>query len=55
MAPAATSRTHIVKAGETPTVIARRYGVKVEALMAANPRMDARRLHVGQTLTIPAP
>jgi len=53
--PAATARTHIVKAGENPNVIARKYGVKVDALMAANPRLDARRLKPGQALTIPAP
>jgi len=40
--------------GETPSVIARRYGVKLTALMAANPRVDARRLQVGQALTVPA-
>jgi len=51
--PAATSRTHIVKAGETPGFIARKYGVKVEAIMAANPKLDPRRLQVGQTLSIP--
>ncbi len=54
-AAAAIPRTHIVKAGETPTMIARKYGVKVEALMTANPKMDARRLRVGQALAIPAP
>ena len=53
--PAAAPRTHIVKAGETPGVIARKYGVKVEALMAANPGLDPRRLRVGQTLAVPAP
>lgn len=36
-------------------MIARKYGVKVEALMAANPGLDPRRLRVGQTLAIPAP
>ena len=46
-------RTHTVKAGETPSAIAKRYGVKVAALMAANPGVDARRLHVGQPLTVP--
>ena len=54
-APATTLRTHIVKAGETPTIIAREYGVKVEALMAANPKLDPRRLQVGRAVTIPAP
>jgi len=55
VAPVAAARTHVVKAGETPTVIARKYGVKVEALMAANPRLDPRRLRVGQNLAIPSP
>jgi LysM repeat protein len=54
-APATTLRTHIVKPGETPTIIAREYGVKVEALMAANPKLDPRRLQVGRAVTIPAP
>jgi LysM repeat protein len=31
------------------------YGVKLEALMAANPKVEPRRLQVGQTLNIPAP
>jgi LysM repeat protein len=55
IAPATSSRTHIVKAGETPTIIARKYGVRVQALMTANPKLDPRRLQVGQALTIPAP
>jgi LysM repeat protein len=45
----------MVKAGETPSLIAKRYGLKVEALMAANPRLDPRRLRVGQSLSIPVP
>jgi LysM repeat protein len=53
--PAATARTHIVKAGDRPSSIARMYGVKLEALMAANPKVEPRRLQVGQTLNIPAP
>ena len=52
-APTGTQRTHTVKAGETPTIIARKYGVKVDALMVANPRLEPRRLQVGQTLNIP--
>jgi tetratricopeptide (TPR) repeat protein len=51
----ANSRAHTIQAGETPTTIAKRYGVRVQALMAANPRLDARRLHPGQTLTLPSP
>ena len=53
--PAANPRTHTVKAGETPGIIARKYGIKVEALMAANPKVDPRRMQIGQALTIPAP
>jgi LysM repeat protein len=50
---AATSRTHTVKAGDTPSLIARKYGVKLDALMAANPNLDSRHLRVGQVLHIP--
>jgi LysM repeat protein len=57
-APAPTStasyRTHSVKSGETPTTIARRYGVSVNALLSANPRVDPRRMKVGTVLRIPA-
>jgi tetratricopeptide (TPR) repeat protein len=49
-----TGKTHTVKAGETPIVIAKKYGVRVESLMAANPRLDARRMQVGQSLNIPS-
>jgi LysM repeat protein len=52
---AANSRAHIVRAGETPIAIARKYGVKVEALVAANPKLDPRRLQVGQVLNVPPP
>ncbi|MEI6779462.1 MAG: LysM peptidoglycan-binding domain-containing protein [Verrucomicrobiota bacterium] len=51
--PAAIPRTHIVKAGENLNAIARKYGVKLDALLAANPRLNPRRLSVGQVLTIP--
>jgi LysM repeat protein len=47
------SRTHTVKSGETPSSIAKSYGVKLAALMAANPSVDPRRLRVGQVLRIP--
>ena len=54
-ATAGVSRKHIVKSGETPTIIAKNYGVRLDALMAANPRLEARRMQVGQSLTIPSP
>jgi len=47
------ARSHTVRPGETPTMIARRYGIRVEALLAANPKLEPRRLKVGQTLAIP--
>lgn len=54
-APAARLRAHSVKSGETPTAIARSYGVRLDALLAANPGLDPRKLKVGQTLNVPAP
>lgn len=49
----AATRTHVVKAGETPSLIARKYGIKLEALMTANPSLDPRRLKIGQVLRVP--
>jgi LysM repeat protein len=48
------SRTHTVKSGDTPSLIARKYGVRLDALMAANPSLDPHRLRVGQRLRIPS-
>jgi len=48
-------RTHTVAAGETAVGIARKYGVKLSALEAANPDMNPARIHVGQVLDIPPP
>ena len=53
--PAATHRTHTVKGGETFSMIARQYSVKAETLMAANRKLDPRRLRIGQVLVIPPP
>lgn len=47
------SKTHTIKPGETPTLIAKKYGVQVTALLAANPRLDSRHLRIGQTLNLP--
>lgn len=46
-------QVHTVQSGETPSHIARRYGVSVAALMEANGITDARRIQVGQRLTVP--
>ncbi len=53
-AAATAQRTHIVRSGETPMGIARAYGVKVETLLAANPRVNPRRMQVGHVLKIPS-
>jgi LysM repeat protein len=54
--PAATARprTHTVVAGETAVGIARKYGVKLNALEAANPDMNPVRIRAGQILNIPS-
>ena len=48
-------RTHTVVAGETAAGIARKFGVKLSALQAANPDMNPSRIRVGQVLNIPPP
>lgn len=48
-------QTYVVKAGDTPTTIARRFGVSVTQLLASNGLTinDATRIRIGQTLIIP--
>jgi LysM repeat protein len=46
-------RTHAVASGETEAAIARKFGVKLSALQAANPSVNPGKLHVGQILNIP--
>lgn len=47
-------RQHHIRAGDTPSAIARRYNVRLESLLLANPSLDPRRLQVGQNLVIPS-
>ncbi len=47
-------RSHTVAAGETLAAIARKAGVSLSALQAANPGVTPKKLHVGQTLNLPA-
>ena len=47
------SRTHTVRSGETPFSIAKRYGLKLNSLLAANPNLDPKKLRAGQILQIP--
>ena len=53
--PAAQPRTHAVAAGETPAAVARKYGVNLNALMAANPGLNPKKLRVGQVINLPPP
>jgi tetratricopeptide (TPR) repeat protein len=48
-------RTYKVQANDNPEKIAKMFGIKVQALMAANPKLDPLRLQIGQTLNIPLP
>lgn len=53
--PATTStRTYKVQPGETPATIARKHGIRLEALLAANPGLNPRRMKAGQTLNLPS-
>jgi LysM repeat protein len=55
-APEAWGETvHVVQWGETLSLIASRYGVTVEAILAANDLHNPNFVYVGQRLTIPAP
>jgi LysM repeat protein len=46
---------HNVRAGETLTTIAARYGISVQALMEKNQITDAKSIREGQKLAIPEP
>jgi LysM repeat protein len=46
-------RYHVVRAGETLTSIAQRYGVTVAQIQAANGLADLNKIYVGQRLRIP--
>ncbi len=55
-APGASGETvHVVQWGETLSLIASRYGVTVEAILAANGLADPNFIYVGQRLVIPTP
>lgn len=51
-APAETS-THIIKKGESFWSIAALYGIEMDDIAAANPKLNPKRLHVGGKLIIP--
>ncbi len=45
--------TYVIKSGDTFGRIAPQFGVTVPEIIAANPGVDPRRLHVGQKIVIP--
>ncbi len=51
---AASTRTYAVKAGDNPAAVARKFGVPLNALLAANPQVRPTHMLVGQVLNIPA-
>ncbi len=48
-----TGRIYTVQGGDTLAAISRKFNVKLDALAAANPGLDARKIKVGQTINIP--
>jgi tetratricopeptide (TPR) repeat protein len=46
-------RIHVVKQRETISSIAAEYGLKAGAILTANPRVEPRRLRIGQSLNLP--
>ena len=51
---AAGQNTYTVKAGDTPSSIARMFGISSRELMTANNITDPRKLYIGRNLVIPA-
>ena len=49
------ARAYVIKAGDSAYAIARKFGVKLDALLTANPGVDPKRLRPGQTLNLPPP
>ena len=53
--PVGKPHTHIVAANETLAAIARKTGVNLNALLAANPGLNPKKLRVGQSVNLPPP
>ena len=53
--PTPTPVVHVVQSGESLTLIAKQYGVTVDAIVKANQLPDPDSIYVGQSLIIPAP
>ncbi len=52
-ATAGSPRKHTIGPSENPSSIARRYGIRTQDLLAANPGVDPKRLTIGQSLALP--
>ncbi len=52
-APCPGGFTYVIKPGDTFYKIARRFGITVDALIAANPGVDPNNLQIGQAICIP--
>ena len=54
--PAPTPQVHIVAKGDTMSKIAKKYGLTIEELMAANPQIkNQNKIAIGDEITIPVP
>jgi LysM repeat protein len=53
-APSATPNLYAIAAGDTLSTIAQRFGITLNALLAANPDIQPAQLSVGQVITIPS-
>jgi LysM repeat protein len=49
------AQEHVIVKGDTFSDLAKKYGVSVKAIEAANPGVDAKKLKLGQKINIPAP
>ncbi len=54
-APTATTNVYKIKSGDTMSKIAAQYGVNLNDLLKANPKVNPKKMQIGQEITIPAP
>jgi len=52
--PCAPANRYVIKAGDTFSKLAQRYGMTVAAIRALNPGVDPLNLQVGQVICLPA-
>jgi LysM repeat protein len=51
--PSSIGQTYTVQEGDIPVTIAQKFGITVQALLAANPRLDPTHMHIGDVIIIP--